>query len=115
MLKEIDHMINPKYSKLLKGYPPFLEVVIPMIQLQGQVVVKGTGTPIPFIRIGLANSYTSTNEEGKFEFAVPQPGQYNLTVRSPMHRPFSETLMLPTDNVSQSVRIEIEPAAMPWQ
>lgn len=86
-----------------------------MIQLQGQVVVKGTQNPIPFIRIGLESSFTSTNEEGKFEFAVPQPGEYLLTVRSPMHRPFSEMLNLANDNVTFPVRIELEPAAMPWQ
>ena len=78
-----------------------------VIYLEGEVVETRTFQPVPFVRVGMDGIFSTTNEQGKFKFMLPTPGVYTLSVRSPMHQPFTDKVTLNKDGITKTVRIEL--------
>lgn len=62
-----------------------------MVTISGKLIELETGSPVPYVVVLINGSQTSSDTSGNFQISV-SPGSYTLKVRSPTHRPITQTI-----------------------
>lgn len=80
----------------------------PDLTLSGVVKDAGSGEPLDFVVVSLAdrNQWVQTDSEGKFSFQDLTPGKYTLEVNFTGYKPYSETVDVRRDMKPVEVKLE---------
>ncbi len=84
------------------------------MRIRGRVIDKETGIAIPFIAVKLDDLRTAANENirdftdpnGEFDFDV-EFAPYELSIRSPIHSPYTEKIFRDTNLTIKLARMII--------